>query len=78
MVYISFVCSTEMAIHLKTVFLTYLLSLMVLMEEVKPVLAKKGKGLKQRTKVLEEAVSKLQKEMKELKDCKGKYTQHES
>ena len=72
-----FVCSTEMAIHLKTVILTYLLTLMVLMEEVKPVLAKKGKGLKQRTQALENIVSELQKGMKELKECKGKYTQHQ-
>ncbi|KAL9970440.1 hypothetical protein ACROYT_G022816 [Oculina patagonica] len=54
-----------MAIHLKIVLLPCLLLLMLLMEDVKPVLAKKGGGLKQRTKILEETVRKLKEQMKE-------------
>ena len=67
-----------MAIHLKIFFLTCLLSLMVLMEEVKPVMAKGGKkgGLKKRVKILEEVVSELEEKMKELEECSGKYTHH--
>ncbi len=60
-----FVCSTEMATHLKIVILPFLLLFMVLMEDVKPVLAKKGERLKQRTKKLEETVRKLNEMMKE-------------
>ena len=48
-----------MAAHLKVVLLTYLLLLMVLMEEVKPVLATREERLKQRTKLLEESVREL-------------------
>ncbi|XP_078382715.1 uromodulin-like [Oculina patagonica] len=51
---------------------------MVLMEDVKPALAKKGGGLKQRTKVLEKTVRELNAKMKEqdekikaLEECKA-------
>ena len=79
-----------MATHLKVVLLTCLLFLMVLaIGEIKPVLAKQGEKLKQRTKVLEESVKELQEKVKEqeetikeqgekvkeLKECNGKYTQ---
>ena len=79
-----------MATHLKVVLFTCLLFLMVFtMGEVKPVLAKQGEQLKQRTKVLEASVKELQEKLKEqeetikeqgekvkeLKGCNGKYTQ---
>ncbi|KAL9961055.1 hypothetical protein ACROYT_G029935 [Oculina patagonica] len=59
-----------MATHLKIVLLPCLLLFMVLMEEVKPVLAKHGERLKQRTKILEETVRKLNDKIKALEDCK--------
>ncbi len=58
-------CSSEMATHLKIVILPFLLMFMVLMEDVKPVLAKQGERLKQRTKKLEETVRELNEKMKE-------------
>ncbi|KAL9969524.1 hypothetical protein ACROYT_G021746 [Oculina patagonica] len=68
----------EMATHLKIVLLPCLLLFIVLMEDVKPVLAKKGGGLKQRTKVLEKTVRELNAKMKEqeekikaLEECKA-------
>ena len=64
-----------MAFHHKVILLTCLLSLLVLLGEVKPVLAKKGKGTKQRVKELEKSVSELKQKMnkqdetiKELKE----------
>ncbi|KAL9962022.1 hypothetical protein ACROYT_G031080 [Oculina patagonica] len=54
-----------MATHLKIVILPFLLMFMVLMEDVKPVLAKQGERLKQRTKKLEETVRELNEKMKE-------------
>ncbi len=63
-----FVCSTEMATHLKNVILPCLLLFMVLMEDVKPALAKQGERLKQRTKVLEETVRKMNERMKEQEE----------
>ncbi|KAL9962013.1 hypothetical protein ACROYT_G031066 [Oculina patagonica] len=41
------------------------------MEDVKPVLAKKGEQLKQRTKILEETVRELSKKIKALEECKA-------
>ena len=79
-----------MATHLKVVLFTCLLFLMVFtMGEVKPVLAKQGEQLKQRTKVLKGSVKELQEkvkeqeetikeqgeEIKELEKCNGKDTQ---
>ena len=78
-----FVYFAEMATHLKiNVFLlSCLLLLMVVMEEVKPALAKTGDQLKQRTKILEKTVKELNERMKEqeetmkaLKECQGKNT----
>ncbi len=67
-----------MATHLKIVLLPCLLLFMALMEDVKPVLAKQGGRLKQRTKVLEKTVRELNEKMKEqeekiraLEECKG-------
>ena len=57
-----------MAAHLKMVLLASLLSLVVLMGEVKPVLAKKGERFKQRAKMLEESVRELKEKMKEQED----------
>ncbi|XP_078383783.1 uncharacterized protein LOC144666255 [Oculina patagonica] len=54
-----------MAIYLKIVLLTSLLSPMVLMEEVNPGMPKQGEKLRQRTKNLEESVRKLTERMKE-------------
>ena len=54
-----------MATHLKIVLLACLLSLMVFMEEVKPVLGRGRSGLRQRTKMLEESVSELKEKIKE-------------
>lgn len=50
-----------MATHTQIGLLTCLLLLMIVMEEVKPVLAKKGERLKQRTKMLEESMKKWKK-----------------
>lgn len=61
---------------MKIFVLTCLVLLTVVMEEVKPVLAKQGERLKQRTKVLEQSITKLKEKMKELEECKGKYTHH--
>ena len=79
-----------MAGHMKIVFLTCLL-FFILMEEFKPVLAKKNKGqrLKQKVKILEASMAELKEKMKEqeektkekeeriqaLEECKGKCTQ---
>ena len=63
---------TEMASHLKIVFVTCLL-LFILMEEFKPVLAKKGEQLKQRTKKLETSMVELKAKIKALEKCKGKW-----
>ena len=57
-----------MASHLKRVLLTALLSLVVLMGDVKPVLAKKGDKDKQLAKMLEESVRELKEKMKEQED----------
>lgn len=77
-----FAYSTDMATYLKIFLLTFLLSSMILLEEVKTVMAKRGK-LKQRVKILEKSVSELKEEMKdqkekmeELEKCSGKYTHH--
>ena len=61
-----------MATHLKIVFVTCLL-LFILMEEFKPVLAKKGEQLKQRTKILETSMAELKAKIKALEECKGKW-----
>ena len=62
-----------MATHLKIVFVTCLL-LFILMEEFKPVPAKKGgEQLKQRTKILETSMVELKAKIKALEDCKGKW-----
>ena len=77
-----------MAIHLKTVVLTCLLLLMVVMENVKPVLAKRGRRLRQRIRALKQSVTELKETVRELKqemkeqekmikalnECKGKYS----
>ena len=60
-----------MAAHLKGVFVSCLL-LLILMEEAKPVLAKKQK-LSKRVKKLEETVEKVEKRLKALEECDGKY-----
>ena len=61
-----------MTSHLKIVFVTCLL-LFSLMEEFKPVLAKKGDNLKQKTKILETSMAELKAKIKALEDCKGKW-----
>ena len=78
-VYGPFVCSSDMASHLKIILLTCLLSFIILMEEIKPVLAKGGERLKQRTKMLEESFKELKKvveeqkeKIKTLEECTGK------
>ena len=66
-----------MATPLKPVLLTSLLLLMVLMVEDKPALAKGGKGLRERKKVLENAVRELDEEINKretLERSRGKYT----
>ena len=60
-----------MASHLKIVFVTCLL-LFILMEEFKPVLAKKNKKLKQRINILETSMAELEAKIKALEECKGK------
>ncbi len=60
-----------MATHMKIGLLTCLLLLMILMEEVKPVLAGHIERLKQRTKILEENMKKMEERMKALEECKG-------
>ena len=65
-----------MASHLKIVFVTCLL-LFILMEEFKPVLAKKGEQLKQRTKILETSMAELKAKIKALEKCKGKCIHHD-
>ena len=62
-----------MATHLKFVFATCLL-LLIAMEEFKPILAKKGEPLKQRTKILEKSVAELKDKIKVLEECQCKYT----
>ena len=71
----------EMATHLNMFILSCLLLFMVVMEEVKPALAKAGDRLKQRTQILEKTVKELDERMKEheetmkaLKECQGKNT----
>ncbi|KAL9967747.1 hypothetical protein ACROYT_G026039 [Oculina patagonica] len=61
----------EMATHLKIVLLPCLLVFMVLMEDVKPVLAKQGERLKQRTKILEDTVRELNERIKALEECEA-------
>ncbi|XP_078346733.1 microfibril-associated glycoprotein 4-like isoform X2 [Oculina patagonica] len=60
-----------MATHMKIGLLTCLLLLMILMEEVKPVLAGHIERLKQRTKILEENMKKMEERMKALEECKA-------
>ena len=60
---------TDMAAHLKGVFVSCLL-LLILMEEAKPVLAKKS-SLKKRVKKLEESKEKVEERLKELEECQG-------
>ncbi|XP_078377310.1 pancreatic secretory granule membrane major glycoprotein GP2-like [Oculina patagonica] len=60
-----------MATHLKIVLLPCLLVFMVLMEDVKPVLAKQGERLKQRTKILEDTVRELNERIKALEECEA-------
>ena len=79
-VYIFF-CSTDMATHLKIVFVSWLL-LLVLMEEAKAVVAKgKRTLLLERVNILEKNVAEIKemmkeqaKKMKALDSCKGKRT----
>lgn len=62
-----------MATHLKIAFLTGLW-LLILMKEFKPVLAKKGEHVKQRTKILETSMAELKDKIKVLEACQCKYT----
>ena len=62
-----------MATHLKIFFVTFLL-LLTVMEEFKPVLAKKGERLKQRTKKLEKSMTEVTRKIKVLEACQCKYT----
>ena len=69
----------EMATHLNMFILNCLLLCMVVMEEVKPAMAKTGDQLKQRTQILEKTVKELDERMKEqaemikaLNKCQGK------
>lgn len=63
-----------MASLLKSVFVTCLLWF-ILMEEFKPVLAKKKKDerLKQKVKSLEESMAELIAKTKALEDCNGRW-----
>ena len=78
-----FVCSTEMATRVKIVLVACLLLLMVLTEEVKPGLAKKGQKtkLKERVTKLEKSMMEVTKKMKEqeeeLKEQKQKLEEQE-
>ena len=60
-----------MATHLKGVFVSCLL-LLILMEEAKPVLAK-GKKLSKTVKKLVERVEKVEGDLKDFGKCPGKY-----
>ena len=62
-----------MAIHLKIAFATCLL-LLIVMEEFKPILAKKGDRLKQRSKILENSMADLKDKIKVLEACQCKFT----
>ena len=62
-----------MAIHLNIAFATCLLLLLV-MEEFKPILAKKGGRLKQRSKILENSMADLKVKIKVLEACQCKFT----
>ncbi len=64
---------TEMATHLKIVFVTCVL-LFTLMEGFKPVQAKKGQQLNQRTKALENTLADLQQKINTLASCQGEHT----
>ena len=70
-----------MATNMKFALFACLLLLMVLTEEVKPGLAKKGQKIKPRVKKLEESMMKVTKKMKEqeeeLKEQKQKLEEQE-
>ena len=60
-----------MATHLKGVIVSCLL-LLILMEEAKPVLAKKQK-LSKRVKKLEGSMDKVEDRLDDLEECQGNY-----
>ena len=66
--FIKFCFFTEMASPLKIIILPCLLSFLVLLGEVKPVLAKKGEGITEKVKLLEKSVSELKQKMKEQEE----------
>ncbi|KAL9951809.1 hypothetical protein ACROYT_G044541 [Oculina patagonica] len=59
-----------MATHLKIVVLTCLLLLVVLMNEVKPAMAKRRQRLRQRVTILEESMRQLEERLKALEETK--------
>ncbi len=63
-----------MATQVKIGLLSCLLLLIIVMEEVKPVLTKQGERKKPKEKILEESIKKLEERIKALEECKGKCT----
>ena len=61
----------DMATHMKGVFVLCLL-LLILMEEAKPVLAKKKK-LSKKVKYLEKSLGMAEERLEALEECEGKH-----